>query len=137
MEGTNSSGNFGASVNLLYQNRNLFRRAEVLNLKLKGAYEALPAVDKGYSSMNEVGLGGDIVFPRFLVPFLNTEGFVKKFNPKTSLFAAYNYQQRPEYKRTMFSASFGYSWQANKFMSHVLTPIDLNVIMPIASMTEY
>ncbi len=128
LEGTNSSGNFGASVNLLYQNRNLFRRAEVLNLKLKGAYEALPAVDKGYSSMNEVGLGGDIVFPRFLVPFLNTEGFVKKYNPKTSLFAAYNYQQRPEYKRTMFSASFGYSWQANKFMSHVLTPIDLNVI---------
>ena len=128
VEGTNSSGNFGVSANLLYQHRNLFRRAEVLNLKLKGAYEALPAVDQGYSNMTEVGIGGDIVFPRFLVPFLNTEGFVKKYNPKTSLFSAYNFQRRPEYKRTMFSTSFGYNWQANKYMSHLLSPVDISVV---------
>lgn len=128
LEGTNSSGNFGASVNLLYQHRNLFRRAEVLNLKIKYAYEALPAKDQGFASMNEVGIGGDIVFPRFIVPFLNTEGFVKKYNPKTSIFTAYNYQRRPEYERTMVTTSFGYNWQANKYMSHLLTPIDLNVI---------
>ena len=37
--GTNSSGDFGARGNILYQNWNLFRGAEVLNLRLTGAIE--------------------------------------------------------------------------------------------------
>ncbi len=128
LEGTNSSGNFGASVNLLYQHRNLFRKAEVLNLKLKNLYEALPQEEKGFSSVYELGIGADLVFPRFLLPFLEKEEFVKKFNPKTSLFTAYNYQRRPEYVRTIVTTSFGYKWQANKNISHIVTPIDLNAI---------
>jgi len=128
LEGTNSSGNFGASVNLVYQHRNLIKRAEVLNMKLKYAFEALPHEDKGFSSMNEAGAEANLVFPRFLFPFLKNKGFVKKFNPKTTFFTAYSYQQRPEYIRTMVTTSFGYLWHGNEYASHLVTPIDLNAI---------
>jgi len=128
LEGTNSSGNFGASLNLLYQHRNLFRRAEVLNLKLKNAYEALPTETKGLGSMMEIGIEADLVFPRFLLPFLKKQDFVKKYNPKTNLLTGYNYQRRPEYERNMAVVNFGYRWQGNTYASHMITPIDLNVI---------
>lgn len=128
LEGTNSSGNFGASVNLVYQHRNLFRKAEVFNLKLKNSFENVPAEEGKSGKMIDLGLGADIIFPRFLVPFLKKEDFVKKYNPKTSLFMAYSYQRRPEYNRTMFTTSFGYNWQASKFISHILTPLDMNIV---------
>lgn len=128
LEGTNSSGNLGASLNLLYQHRNLFKRAEVLNLKLNTSYEALPKETKGFGSMQEYGAEANILFPRFLLPFLEKEDFVKKYNPKTNLLTAYNYQRRPEYERTMFVTRFGYNWQGNRYVSHIVNPIDLNVI---------
>ena len=40
IEGTNSAGNLGGALNLIYQHKNLFHGAELFNLKLKGAYEA-------------------------------------------------------------------------------------------------
>ncbi len=128
LEGTNSSGNLGASLNLLYQHRNLFNRAEVLNLKLNTSYEALPKETKGFGSMQEYGAEANILFPRFLLPFFEKEDFVKKYNPKTNLLTAYNYQIRPEYERTMFVTRFGYNWQGNRYVSHIVTPIDLNII---------
>ncbi|MCK7530396.1 MAG: hypothetical protein MZV63_04755 [Marinilabiliales bacterium] len=39
-EGTNSGGNLGGAVNLIYQNKSLFRGAENFSMKL-GHYEAL------------------------------------------------------------------------------------------------
>lgn len=128
LEGTNSSGNLGASLNFLYQHKNLFNRAEVLNLKLNTSYEALPKETSGYGAMKEYGAEAGIIFPRFLLPFLKSEDFVKKYNPKTNLFNAYNFQHRPEYERTMFISKFGYQWQGNKYVSHIVTPIDMNVI---------
>ncbi len=128
LEGTNSSGNFGASVNLIYQHRNLFRKAEVFNLKLKNSFESVHAEEGKNGRMVEVALGANIVFPRFLVPFLKKEGFVKKYNPKTSVFTAYSYQRRPDYTRTVATTSFGYNWQVGKFISHIYTPIDLNIV---------
>ncbi|MCD6596065.1 MAG: BamA/TamA family outer membrane protein [Bacteroidales bacterium] len=128
LEGTNSSGNFGASVNLIYQHRNLFRKAEVFNMKLKNSFESVHGEEGKNGRMVEVALGANIVFPRFLVPFLKKEGFVKKYNPKTSLFTAYSYQRRPDYTRTVATASFGYNWQVGNYISHIFTPIDLNIV---------
>ena len=128
LEGTSSSGNFGAAVNLVYQHRNLFRKAEVFNLKLMNSFERVPAEDGKDGRMIEVGLGANIILPRFIVPFLKKEGFVKKYNPKTSLLTAYNYQRRPDYTRTVATISFGYNWQVGNLISHIFTPVDLNVV---------
>ena len=41
LEGTNSAGNIGGAVNLIYQHKNVFHGAQLFSMKLKGAIEAL------------------------------------------------------------------------------------------------
>ncbi len=128
LEGTNSAGNLGGAVNLLYQHRNLFRGANILNIKLKGAIEALTEKKLGFSNALELGAEASLGLPKFLFPFLEAERFVKKYNPKTTFTLAYNYQRRPVYIRTIANASIGYSWRSPGFSSHIIRPFDINAV---------
>ncbi|MGM0667505.1 MAG: BamA/TamA family outer membrane protein, partial [Bacteroidota bacterium] len=128
LEGTNSAGNLGGAVNLVYQHKNLFRGAERLNIKLKGAYETLSEQVSGSRSTQEYGFETSLTLPRFFLPFLEKEEFIKKYNPKTVITAAYNYQKMPVYTRTVANASFGYNWQGNRFTRHSVYPLQLNVV---------
>ncbi len=128
LEGTNSSGNIGAAGNLIYQHRNIFRGAENFDLRLKGALETLK---QNYSSNlgNMIELGAEVRYsiPKFLLPF-KTDQFIKKYNPRTSFSMAYNYQRRPEYTRTLANVSFGYNWRGNRYLTHIINPIELNLV---------
>ena len=125
LEGTNSEGNLGGALNLIYQHKNLFHGAEFFNLKLKGAYEAITQQDTS-GSIQEYGVETSLRFPKFLLPFIKTEGFIKKYNPTTTLLAAYNYQSMPFYTRRMSNATFGYTWIGNAYTTHIVNPIQLN-----------
>ncbi|MEA1886527.1 MAG: BamA/TamA family outer membrane protein [Bacteroidota bacterium] len=128
LEGTNSAGNLGGAVNFVYQHNNLFRGAEQLNIKLKGAYETLSKQITGSRSLQEYGFETSLTLPRFMLPFLEKEGFIKRYNPKTIIAAAYNYQKMPVYTRTVANASFGYNWRGNRFTEHSVYPLQLNVV---------
>jgi hypothetical protein len=126
--GTNSSGDIGARGNLLYQNWNLFRGAEILNLRITGAIEALKnRSDQKYASMKEIGGEVRISFPKFVAPF-RMENFVRTYSPKTAVTAAYNYQNRPDYTRSIANLSISYNWAGEKYFSHSLWPIELNYV---------
>lgn len=126
LEGTHSDG-LGGALNLVYQNKNLFRGAELFNLKLKGAYETL-SQDTIMHSI-EYGAETSLRFPKFILPFIKTEGFIKKYNPTTTLLAAYNYQKMPFYTRKMANATFGYNWNSNPYTTHIVNPLQLNIVM--------
>jgi len=128
LEGTNSAGNLGGAINLVYQHKNLFRGAERLNIKLKGAYETLSEKISGSRSTQEFGFETSLTLPRFMLPFLKKEDFIKRYNPKTVITAAYNYQKMPVYTRTVANASFGYNWRGNRFTQHTVYPLQLNVV---------
>ncbi len=123
--GTNSSGDIGARGNILYQNYNLFRGAEVLNLRLTGAIEALTG--KSIKFMYEMGSDVKLSFPKFLAP-LRMEKFVRRYNPKTTVTGAYNYQSRPDYTRSIANLSYSYYIEGKKYFTHNLFPIELNYI---------
>ena len=125
VEGTHSDG-LGGALNLVYQHKNLFRGAELFNLKLKGAYETL-SQDSIMHSV-EYGAETSLRFPKFLLPFIKTEGFIKKYNPTTTLLAAYNYQKLPFYTREMANATFGYNWNGNTYTTHIVNPLQLNIV---------
>jgi hypothetical protein len=127
LEGTNSAGYLGGALNLIYQHKNLFHGAELFNLKLKGAYEAVKQQDT-IRSVQEYGIETSLRFPKFLLPFLEKESFIKKYNPTTTLLAAWNYQNMPYYERTIANATFGYNWNGKNYTSHIVNPVQMNLV---------
>jgi len=135
-EGTNSSGNLGVAGNIIYRNRNVFGGAQLFDVKVRGAIERQSAVIREneqqiqqYLPFNTIEIGGEskLLFSTFLMPF-PFEQFIKKRNPRTSVSIAYNYQQRPDYTRTISNISFGYVWQGNKNLKHFFNPIEINYV---------
>lgn len=131
IEGTNSSGNLGVAGNFNFQHRNVFKGAEVLDFKIRGARERQQAID-GSNSINfntqELGFETSLTIPKFL-SFIQGQ---KMFNfqiPETKLSAGYNYQKRPDYKRTITNLKFGYNWKSSAYKSHTLNVIDLNYVI--------
>ena len=128
LEGTNSGGNPGGALNLIYQHKNLFHGAELFSTKLKGAYSAYTQPNARLSSIQEYGLETSLRLPEFLVPFVKTENFIKKYNPSTTLLASYDYQSMPFYTRTIAIASFGYNWKAGFYKEHIVNPVQLSLV---------
>ncbi len=128
LEGTNSSGNLGVAGNLNYQHRNFFNGAENFSYSIKGALETLKeSYGDRYGNMIEFGTEARLQFPKFLLP-LKTEQFIKKYSPKTRISLSYNYQRRPDYTRSIVNTSFGYNWQQNKKITHMVNPIEVNFV---------
>ncbi|MCP4179606.1 MAG: BamA/TamA family outer membrane protein, partial [bacterium] len=137
LEGTNTSGNIGAAGNILYSHRNIFRNAEVLDLKLKGALERQTGKKEseeevgnlaiGFFNSYEYGLDLSIKFPRFLAPY-KLKSFIKRYNPQTSISTNFNYMNRPSYSRTIAGLSFGYFWNSSPAVKHIFKPVVLDFV---------
>ncbi len=128
LEGTNSAGNLGGALNLTYQHKNLFKGAEQFSLKLKGAYEALAQNNIRLRSSQEYGIETSLRLPKFLMPVLKKEEFIRNYNPTTTLLAAYNYMDMPLYRRTMANLTFGYTWNAGAYKTHIVNPAQMNLV---------
>jgi len=126
-EWTNTGGNLGGALNLIYQHKNLFRGAEQFTLKLKGAYEGMR--QSGQSQpIREFGVETNLRLPDFLMPFYRNENFMKRYNPVTNIVASYNYQDMPLYTRTIANMSFGYNWKAGDYNEHFINPLQFNIV---------
>ena len=128
IEGTNSSGNLGAAGNIKYQHRNLFKGAEIFNVRMRLSFQNQSAQgNKSNFNILEVGFEAGLTFPKFLVPF-KIESFRKKYNPRSSISMGVNYQRRPDYIRTIANAGLGYEWKSSEHISHLFSILDFNLV---------
>lgn len=139
-EGTNTSGNLGVAGSVVYQNRNLFRGAELFELRLKGGFQAQRSFNDNATSSNigdlsnpvnqfntvELGPEANLYIPRFLLPF--TIKTSKRSNPKTIFTSAYTYQHRPDYTRYITNLSFAYTWRESAKKTHSISPLVINFV---------
>ena len=137
-DATHTGGELGVDIGFTYTNKNLFKGAELFGLKLKGAVEFQSFNKKNQSeklviekfkfiNTIETGVDLEIKIPRFLLP-VNQARFPKYFKPKTNINGVFNYQIRPQYERFFTSASFGYQWKENQYKTHIITPIQINLV---------
>ena len=137
VEGTNSGGNIGGAVNLVYQHKSLFHHAEILDLKILSMIEAVQQEGTDFHSTYEYGVEAGITVPKFLIPFAGKRrlyNFYKRYNPRTSVSSQFNYQLRPDYERTIVNISLAYNWNSKKYISHTVRPIDVNFVrLPFVS----
>ncbi|MDG1278860.1 MAG: BamA/TamA family outer membrane protein [Algoriphagus sp.] len=134
------SNNFaGPALNLVYRNRNLFHGGETFNLTGNIGYELQIAGGENRSKLEsfQLGLKADLIFPRviFFVPIK------EKFSysvPKTKISLGTEYLSRGGlYRLNSFLTSYGYFWNANKFVYHEINPINVNIVNLSQSSPEF
>ena len=126
-EATNSAGNLGVAGNLLYQNKNIFRGAEIFNFKIRGAMEIQKILGEKNSPTIETGAEAGFIIPKFMIP-VKQERFPKRFNPKTIINTGINYQKRPDYTRYILNASYGFEWKESQFKKHIVYIPEINSV---------
>lgn len=141
LEGTNSSGNIGAAANIQYQHKSLLQGAEIYHFKIGGGLQQQTSQSSAAIQSDEfideilpfntIEYGGEmgIDIPKFW--FINgnkSSAFVKKYQPKTNISLAYNYQNRPNYTRRIANLSYGYFWKSTKFLKHIVNPFEINLV---------
>jgi hypothetical protein len=132
-EGLNTAGNLGVASNILYQNRNIFRGAEIFNLRLKGALEITgeSRSDEVFQSLPfntlELGVETGIDFPKLLLP-LPLERLSRNSRPKSSVVAGVNFRQRPDYTRYILNLNYGFEWNETSTKRHFIYPIEISSV---------
>ncbi len=108
-----------------YQNRNLLRGAEDFNVSLRGAYEFLWSTEQQNSYEFEIATSLSV--PRFWLPI--SPELMREFkNSSTELSLSYSIQNRPDYKRSILSAVFGYGWTLKNGARFTINPADVNLV---------
>lgn len=135
--GTAKGTNLGVNGTFVFTNKNIFKGAERLNLKLYGGLEAQQALtdneneDKNKLRLtpNTIQFGPELslIFPRFLLP-IRQDRFVRPYAPKTSFSLNYNHQRRPDFERNTLKFSWAYEWNQNVYLRHIVRPFELSYI---------
>jgi outer membrane protein assembly factor BamA len=137
-EGTNSAGRFGMGLNTSIQNKNCFRGAEVISLKLRTSAEIQGSLSNSSSQGGtgkyflifntlEGGAEVSIDFPRILFPYRSKYN-LNLHQGLTSVSAGAGFEFRPEYKRIITTAAWSYKWNQGERIKHIFTPVELNYV---------
>ena len=127
VEASSTSTFYGLSATLGYSNKNVFRGAEAFDISARFGFEFMYARDVAKRSAQELGITAGLSFPRFLAPFHTSPG-MNVSQPRTRLELAFDYQNRPYYRRNIFTTRWAYSWKQGARSSFVLRPVDINWI---------
>ena len=119
----NSTGLFGISPQLNYYHKNFFHGGELLNLGLKGNFQ-FKTKDKIRST--EFSFSSTLRIPKFIG--LPNTLFRGPNVPHTDITAGFSYQDRPEYKRTMITTSFGYTGSIGRNFFYQFSPFQANIV---------
>ncbi len=126
LEASTTSSFYGLKAVVGYQNRNIFRGAEMLEVTGTAGYEYMKAPNSKKRHAMEFGVAASLSFPRFLLANYAVSSNI--LIPKTKFEISYNYQDRPYYQRGLSSISWIYSWRNRKSSSFVVRPIAINLV---------
>jgi outer membrane protein assembly factor BamA len=126
-EVTNTIGDIGIQSSIRYKNNNMFRNADIFDLKLNFAIKR--ATKLPYDTVETAGFNGfeygldiGLNFPRLLAP-VPLKKFIKRSNPKTVFNIKYNKLIEPGYSTSVAGISFGYFWYSTNTIYNDFRPI--------------
>ena len=127
LEGSTTSSFYGLRGTVGYQNHNIFKGMELLDLSFSLGYEFMKGAEAKRKRAFEIGGSASLSFPRFILPF-NIRRSASISNPRTKVELSINSQDRPYYQRVLSSASWSYTWGNGRYSNYALRPIDLTLI---------
>ena len=127
LEASSTATFYGMGISVGYSNKNVFRGAEAFDISAGFGFEFMYARNAKRRSAKEFSLTAGLSFPRFLAPVSpSPESSIS--HPRTRLELSFDYQDRPYYRRNLFSGRWAYSWNVGKMSSFIVRPIDINWI---------
>lgn len=124
----------GFSPNISLLSRNIFGGAENLELSLKLMGGTVANIDNASGFAMEASVGGKLTFPRFIIPFKNTEGMLSKTaNPKTNINLSATWQNNIGIGKVGLSNIIDYTWNSSNTVSH---KIELSNIQYIQNLNK-
>ena len=134
---TNSASYTGSEININWNNRNLFRGAELFTVSIFGGADFQLSGANNGKNIYKLGTETSLTWPRFIVPFFHIEGS-SEYVPRTKATVRYEYQNRTQlYALNSFKTSFGYQWKENIRKEHQLNLIDVTYVSPNHVTAEY
>ena len=118
----NSTGLVGISPQLTYYHKNLFHGGELLNFGVKGNFQFQPGTS---TRATDVTVTASLRFPQFIG--LPNRLFTGPNVPHTDISAAFTYQNRPEFRRTVISTAFTYVGRYGNRLYYQFTPFRANI----------
>ncbi|MFV8225847.1 BamA/TamA family outer membrane protein [Christiangramia aquimixticola] len=131
LQAVTKSNNFaGPHLALTFSNRNLFKGGERLDISANFGYE-FQLGSGGIPGRNSLqfGLSNDLIIPRLLFPIQFNTNFFKYDIPKTRISLGGDYLRRSQlFTLSSLNSAFGYFWNAYRYVTHELNPINLNFV---------
>jgi outer membrane protein assembly factor BamA len=131
LQAVSKSNNFvGPGFEMTFTNRNLFRGAELFQLKFNSAYEVqISRQQSGALNAIELGAESSLSIPRFVTPFGIFRYRSAKYVPQTNFKLGYNLQQRLQYFRlNSLNGGYGFLWRETTLKTHELYPVDISFV---------
>ena len=135
VEATNTGGNIGVAGSVGYKDKNLFNGAEVLDIRFKGGLEAIPNFNdaeqtKRFYLFNTYEVGPEVSLGLKKLMLLH---FIEKIlrrdaNQKTQFTLGYNYQNRPDYVRSITNISYSENFNVSRRVRLLLYFADINSV---------
>lgn len=142
LEASTETSNFlGSAISGTYANRNLLGGAELFSTRisagietqLKGSNDSIPFINTF-----EFSAQASLFFPRFVVPFINIRNTRTYYVPKTRISISDNFQRRTAlFTLNSFQLEYAYEWQETRYKSHVLTPLNINLVQLLGTTPEF
>lgn len=122
---THRDGLFGLSGSFSFSNRNLFRGSETGQIKIAGAFEAQQSLTQTSNDASSIDVTDNLRFNTFEIgPELSLDFYrffpfgMSKFRrsneARATLTAAFNYQNRPDFERTLTQFRYSTSFWENQ-----------------------
>jgi outer membrane protein assembly factor BamA len=140
LQAVTKSNNFtGPNLSLTYTNRNLFFGGENLDITANFGYETQfsSGENAGLNSL-EYGLTGKLTFPRVISPVKINDDFFEYSIPKTIASLGVNFLSRTQlYTLISGNATYGYTWNANRFITYEINPVSINYTQLLRTSDEF
>ena len=121
----------GPYYSLGFKRRNLFRGLEIFELNGRFGFEGVASAtsQNDFYKSTEANINGSVTFPQFLLPISGDAAIrFARFNPRSRLLAGYTYTSRPEYQRSIITASSTLTWEKSNQLQFSFTGTNLSII---------
>jgi len=125
---TQNDDRAGVEGSTSWKDRNMFKGAEELLVKVTGGFEEQFTGVVKEPNIYNFGAETDLSFPRFVVPFMDIQTS-SQFLPRSIIKLKYNFESESNLLRiNSYTASYGYDWKSGPHVEHQFYPFNFTYV---------